>query len=369
MSPLHKVDVDLPLVYDLIHLRSWAKLGARVNASVTLYRQSMKDGLMAEGHQVNVISDAPPKERLREQRLAFLAVAPEQQETRIKLVREIVQLQKQFEERNQKAKFIRNQIIKMRCQTELRAAEAVANSTDVDQTEYQHLLAKRNKTDEERNKENKYSLKQRYGVEVTPQLKQRDDRGYYSQLLTHYYLTHEREYLRLRDKQEWNQQMERGEGKIFLPDLKTYTLKVEALKALGFLQLIDPDRELRETDSDLSEIKIQSIRCSKHIKRAIGISIPQETEEERITSIKIISRVLSLLGLKLKRVKQITCPEHRVKVYQIDPATLNDGRQTIFEVWQQRDTLALEIAATVGFYIPGAENCITPYRHLDILPL
>ena len=104
MSPLHKVDVDLPLVYDLIHLRSWAKLGARVNASVTLYRQSMKDGLIAEGHQINVISDAPPKERLREQRLAFLAVAPEQRETRIKLVREIVQLQKQFEEQNQKAK-------------------------------------------------------------------------------------------------------------------------------------------------------------------------------------------------------------------------------------------------------------------------
>jgi hypothetical protein len=45
----------------------------------------MKDGLMAEGHQVNVISDVP-KERIREQRLAFLAVAPEHRETRIKLV-------------------------------------------------------------------------------------------------------------------------------------------------------------------------------------------------------------------------------------------------------------------------------------------
>jgi len=158
MSPLHKVDIDLPLVYDLVHLRSWAKLGARVNASLTLYRQSMKDGLMAEGHQVNVISDVP-KERIREQRLAFLAVAPEHRETRIKLVREIVQLQKEFEVRCQKAKFIKNQLIKMRNQTELRAAEAVVNSTDVDQTEYKHLLAKRFLTYEERNKEDKYIVR------------------------------------------------------------------------------------------------------------------------------------------------------------------------------------------------------------------
>jgi len=261
-------------------------------------------------------------------------------ETRIKLVREIVQLQKEFEVRCQKAKFIKNQLIKMRNQTELRAAEAVVNSTDVDQTEYNHLLAKRFLTYEERNKEDKYILKQRYGVEVTPQLKQRDDRGYYSQLLTHYYLTHEREYFKLRDKQEWSQQLKRGEGKVFLPDLKTYTLKIEALKALGFLQFLEPNREFQETDADLIELKVQALRCSKHIKRAIGINIPEETEKERITSIKILNQVINLLGLKLKRVKQTgNRPENRIKLYQIDPATLDDCRQTIFEVWRQRDEL------------------------------
>jgi hypothetical protein len=56
LSPLYKIDVDLPLVYDPIHLRTWAKLSARVNASITLYRQSMRDGLIADGHQIHVRS-------------------------------------------------------------------------------------------------------------------------------------------------------------------------------------------------------------------------------------------------------------------------------------------------------------------------
>jgi hypothetical protein len=338
ISPLYKIDVDLPLVYDLIHLRSWAKLGARVNASITLYRQSMKDGLIAEGHQVNVITDTPPKERIKELRQAFLAVATEDWETRKKLVQEIVQLQKEFVGRSQQAKHINNQIIRIWNQIELRAAEAVANATDIDQTQYEHLLTKRSLTDEERNQQHKYILKQRYGVKVTPSLKQRDVRGYYSQLLTHYYLTHECEYFQLRDKQEWSEQLERGDGKVFLPDLRTYTLKVEALRALGVLQFLAPNREIQESDSDLIELKVRALQCSKHVKRAIGISIPQETETACVTSIKILSQCLSLLGLKLKWVKQIdNCSQSQIKVYQIDLATLHDGRQTIFEIWQQRD--------------------------------
>jgi hypothetical protein len=60
---------------------------------------------------------------------------------------------------------------------------------------------------------------------------------YYWQLLTHYYLTHESEYFHVRDQQEWHQQLSWGEGKVFLPDLETYTLKVEAMRALGIFAI------------------------------------------------------------------------------------------------------------------------------------
>lgn len=57
--------------------------------------------------------------------------------------------------------------------------------------------------------------------------------------------------------------------------------------------------------------------------------------------VRVLEPLISL-G-KLKRVKQTdNRPENRIKVYQINPVTLNDGRQTIFEVWQQRDEIAVE---------------------------
>lgn len=362
MSPLHIVDVDLPLVYDPIHLRSWAKMAARVNASLTLYRQSMLEGLMAEGHQVNIVSDTNAKARLKELRQGLLAVAPNHWETCKKLIQEIIQLQKESVERSEKAKYIKNQIRRIRDQLDSRSTEAVINATDISFEEYEYLLTKRFLSDEERNKEHRYILKQRYGVEVTPQLKQRDDKGYYAQLLTHYYLTHESEYFRVRDKQEWSQQLKKGEGKVFLPDLKTYTLKVEALRALGVIHFLEPNREFQESDADLIELRTNALLCSKHIKRAIGISIPQETEKEHITSVKILSRVLSLLGLKLKQVKVISLCETKIKVYQIDPATLNDGRQAIFKVWQHRDALTLESTSTTERSVPESENCMIPYQ-------
>lgn len=335
MSLLSPVDVDLPLVVDFMHLRSWAKLAARVNASMTLYRQSMLEGLRAEGHQIYVTSEGSPKARITELRKALIATSRNNREISKQLVIEIIRAQKEFENSHQKTKYIRGEIRKIQSQIELRTAEAVAHSLSIHLREYEYLIAKRSLTDNERHQVQKYILKQRYGVEVTPELKLRDDKGYYSQLLTHYYLTHDREYFQVRDWQEWHQQLEKGDGKVFLPDLKTYTLKVEALRALGLPHFINPNREFQETDLDIIELKLNAIHCSKHIKRTIQINIP--VENERITGIKILARMLNLLGLKLQRSPATRCP-----IYHLDPVTFSDGRQEIFEAWQQRDAGFLE---------------------------
>lgn len=94
LSPLHKIDVDLPLVHDPIHLRTWAKLSARVNASIRLYRQSMQDGLIADGHQIQMRSNAVHNNIIRDLRLAFLATDADDLATRRRLVLEIVKVQK-----------------------------------------------------------------------------------------------------------------------------------------------------------------------------------------------------------------------------------------------------------------------------------
>jgi hypothetical protein len=330
LSPLHKIDVDLPLVYDPIHLRTWAKFSARVNGSMTLYRQSIKEGLMADGHQIYERSNDVHQNIIRDLRQAFLATEPKDLENRKRLILEIFKVEKDWSKTRQKSKEMNSKFQAIKHQNQLNVAIAVAKAKDIDYVEYEQLLGKHSLTDEESNQINKYILRQRYGVEVTSQLKLRDDKGYYSQLLTHYYLTHESEFFRVKDKLEWHQQLSWGEGKVFLPDLKTYTQKVEALRVLGIKQFLEPEREFTENDADLLTLKNIAYECSKHIQRALGINLGRE--KKRAQAIKILNRLLNLLGLKLKRVN---------KVYKIDPEALNDGREEIFKVWQQRDELML----------------------------
>ncbi|MGB3642816.1 MAG: plasmid replication protein, CyRepA1 family [Rivularia sp. (in: cyanobacteria)] len=330
LSPMHKIDVDLPLVYDPIHLRTWAKLSARVNASINFYRQSMKEGLTAEGHNLWVRTNDIQKNIIRDLRYAFLATDKEDLANRRRLILEIVKVKRDWEQSQRKSQEINHKIKKIKQQNQLALAAAVTNAPDIDYIEYEQLLKKHSLTDKERHKINKYFLRKRYGVEINPQLKLQDDRGYYYQLRTHYYLTHSSDYFHIRDKQEWNQQLSCGEGKVFLPDLKIYTLRIEALRALGVLQLLEPGRTFSENDADLILLKNTALQCSRHIQRALNINLA--VENEQVSTIKIIRRLLNLLGLKLKRVNN---------VYRMDRETLNDGRDKIFSIWYQRDELML----------------------------
>ncbi|WP_413198849.1 plasmid replication protein, CyRepA1 family [Nostoc piscinale] len=330
LSPLHKIDVDLPLVYDPIHLRTWAKLSARVNASIRLYRQSMQDGLSTDGHQIWLRSNAVHNNIIRDLRLAFLATDSSDLATRKRLILEIVKVQRDWTDKRQKAKDIKRQMKDIKLKNQLATAKIIADAPDINYVEYQQLSSKNSLTDLERHQIHKYTLKQKYGVEVTPELKLKDDQGYYSQLLIHYYLTHESDYFHVRDQHEWQQQLLLGEGKVFLPDIKIYTVKVEAMKALGMLEFIDPARTFIENDPDLLWLQDVVYQHSQHIKRVLSINL---VREEAVTSqIKILSKLLKLLGLKLKTVNE---------GYQIDPITFYDGRDKIFTAWYKRDELML----------------------------
>jgi hypothetical protein len=336
LSPLHKIDVDLPLVYDPIHLRTWAKLSARVNASIRLYRQSLQDGLIADGHQIWLRSNAVHNNIIRDLRLAFFAADAQDLATRKRLILEIVKVKKDWEQSRQKAKEIKRKMRDIKLQNQLAVANAVAKARDIDYVEYEQLI-KHSLTNEERHQIDKYVLRQRYGITVTPQLKLQDEKGYYCQLLTHYYLTHESEYFHVRDQQEWHQQLSWGDGQVFLPDLRTYTLKVEAMRALGMFDFLEPERKFSENDTDLIVLRSLAFQNNKHIKRVLGINLIRE--KDRVSVITILSRLLNLLGLKLKRVNDM---------YQIDPETLYDSREKIFAIWRQRDELMLVHLKSVG---------------------
>ena len=113
--------------------------------------------------------------------------------------------------------------------------------------------------------------------------------------------------------------------------MKTPQLKIESLRALGLLQFLEMARLFCEKDADLIRLKSVSFENSKHIRRALGIDLIRN--QEIVSGIKILNRLLSLLGLKLKQTND--------DFYEVDQEILNDGRKEIFDIWHQRDELML----------------------------
>jgi Domain of unknown function (DUF3854) len=342
MCPSQAFDVDVPLIYDPVHLRAWSKFAARINASITLYRESIRAGLLMEGHQIINIDGDSEREKLVELRQALVLAAKTDKEQAKKLMGEIFALQQQVGAKTKKHQLIKDQTKNIQQQTKLHAANAVANAPDIRSDQYQFLAGKRFLTEAERQQVNKYMLKQRYGVKVTADLKLKDEQGYYGQLMTHFYLSYHLQFAS-NDKLSQAFDSKNAEQQIFLPDINNYTLKIQGLVALGIPELIDPNRQFTLQDPDLAALQRMACLCSQHIKRAIGLNLSLDGKSaKQDSSIVIFGKFLGLLGLKLVATKT-SGKGKKNKIYQIDPETWHDGRNKIFAVWKRNAVVDLSI--------------------------
>jgi hypothetical protein len=324
LNPLHPLDVDLPYVSNFLHLRTWAKFGARINAAMTFYRQSIIEGLIAEGHALNYQKESSANDHLKALRKAFLATESQCLATRRKLVREIVKTQRELDNYTEQMKGLKIRMKTMRIHLNSQEAKAVATSKAISHKTYEYLLKKSSLTEEESHQVAHYELKQRYGVNVTPQLKLLDDQGYYSQLLLHYALTADFKSLPL---------------PLLFPLMQTVTL----FKSLRIQEYLNPNQEFSETDEALHQLTNLTHQYSQKIQQMTGLRLDDKRMNQSLSGIKALSKLLRLLGLKLKRVRFLKNEQGtRIGIYQIDPESWNDGRHEIFTVWQQRDANFLE---------------------------
>ncbi len=345
MCPITRIDVDLPFIYDPIHLRTWARFAARINASITLYRDAVKSGLLAEGHALEIISADRDKQSLQELRTALMHATKVDPQKSLEIMREIAVLYKHQSQRDRQYHSIGTQTRKIQQQVKIQAARAIAAAPDLTLREYQYLANKRFTTNLERAQVEKYKLQQRYGVIVTPELKLKDDKGYYGQLLTHFYLLNHQQYLPQSIYLIWDRDQETRPDRVFLPDANHHILKIQGLLALGIVNFLDPHREFQSTDPDLVSLKRISYLCSQHIKRAIGIDIPYNTSGE-VNPIVILNRFLQLLGLKAQQTKStIDNRGEKIDIYQLDQTLLNDDRSEIFKIWQHQQSRELTLSA------------------------
>lgn len=281
----------------------WAKMAVRINAGMVHYRDSLVEALKAEGH---IIVGTDEADNAKEVKHAVTAAKEE--------------------------------IYQAHC-------EAIASISDITEQEYQLLKDQRAKTADERHQQRRHELQKRYAIPtVTPDLVEADDAGIYPKLRLHYYLTLGRDHVVARDKRIASAQVEQGKGDVWRPDFNKSQLRlpVEGLERLNLSALLtDPDRELRNSDADLTEMARLAKSNPGQVRSILGVTV-----REKDSPLTILQRIMNRLGLKLNCIKMEGSQGNRQRVYQIEG--LDDGRAEIFQRWLERDTAFAEAESPAG---------------------
>ena len=187
-SDLENLD-DLDTGFQAESLLCWAKMAVRVNASMLHYRDSVLALLQQDNHHLELKIPKAPLKTVAENQVSLAA-------------------QNQLTDAIQEA---REQNYQAECL-------AIALSPKLSDQKYQKLKKRLVKNVQERRTLRKHELKQRYGIEVTPELVVLDDQGWYQKLRLHYFLSVCRHYLADRDTKFAKNLIEQGHGSLFLPD-------------------------------------------------------------------------------------------------------------------------------------------------------
>jgi hypothetical protein len=337
-------DFDIDEVHDVITLRTWAKMAARVNVSMWAYRRELQQGLMREGHRIVVVTEDVPQmisgcpivKELVQGFSAMFGAEKVRADLRDALRRGVLEVPGfEYLHREHCEMAIAQSAIELAEVRDLNKeaeAIAVADAPDITPTKYQELQNQRTKTASERHAERKHQLQQRYPIPITPELKLKDDQGWYPQIRLHYYLMYNPVAVKNRDRKEWEGHLERGEGNLCLQDVKLLTAQVELLRGLGIPALLDPSREVRATDEDVERLALLCRRFAGDVKTVMNFN------PTLLTPIQLVQAFVEKLGLKLTCVGRDRLPDGRragIRVYQYVP--VDDERELIFALWQQRE--------------------------------
>ena len=281
---------ELDVNYSRESFHTWAKKATLINSGKNNYRSEILSKLIAEGYELHN-PDHPSQPDLV----------------------------------NQELKQVRSENYQEFC-TEVSLIETP------DAMELEELKTKRAKTQTERLKERKGNLAERYGVEVTPELVEKDDSGWYNQLKLHYYLTIGNIYLAQRDQRSLSGLTKNSKGKAFKPDLNQRTLsaKIKALQIIGIEQFLAPEAFF--TSNSLADWLEMVKKYWYEIKILLGVNINREKD----SAITVAQRILKKLGLQLEYLYFRGERKSKQRVYagcQLDV----DGREQIFANWLARD--------------------------------
>ncbi len=306
---------DIELDFQPESLKTWAKMAARVNMGMVHYRQSILEGLKAEGHRIielgEVVSDA-----------------------------------------------VKKAVTDTRDENQLQEATAIEAEADVNEHEFELLQEQKAKTKSERYRERKHLLQLRYGVPVDAALVLKDDSGWHAQIRLHYYLTVGREFLQMRDSKRLREQTEKGFGAVWKPDFNRGQMSaaVACMENLGVLKLLTENGEIRASDDVIQRMAMIAKANRWDIKTALSITI-----SDKDTPIVIAQKLLGKMGLKLTYLRREGSDGARQRVYGYTAPM--DGRDYVFKAWIARDEVASAAESTAAetpvTSTPGNKEIIT----------
>ncbi|MBD2123266.1 plasmid replication protein, CyRepA1 family [Trichocoleus sp. FACHB-262] len=286
---------DIATPVDPAYERTWARMACRINAGMLKYRNTVLQGLQEEGHTLLSVSPeaAADSDQLKQERDAM------KQEATAGHREECLGVEQ---------------------------AEAITDA------EAAVLEQQRAKTDTERFKLRKHQLHQRYGIEVTADLAEKDDNGWLPQIRLHYYLAIGRQYLEERDSRILQNAIASGNGTVWLPDLRGSLLiqQIVGMERLGILELLRPGRELRNSDADLIQLKERLSANQWQTKALFGLKI-----NPNASAVTVARQMLKKLGLHLEMIGQPGPRGRQTRVYQV--VGHEDSREAVFAAWLARD--------------------------------
>lgn len=283
----------------------WGKMACRINAGMANYRTAVIEGLIAEGCQIVPAGGGGHDE----------------------LNAEIVE--------------VRDSEHEMEC-------TLIAAAADITDKEAEKLQEKKNKTLSETYQSRKHFLKQRYLVEVTPDLVAKDDDKWYPQIRLHYYLAVGRQFVEPRDRSLIQTAIETKET--WLPTLTRSAIgvQVEMLERLGIHKLMNPEENYHKAHPDLLQMAELAKKNRWQIKAGLGITI-----NPKDTPIAIAQILLGKIGQRLTYLGRLGCRGSRERTYQFIEA--EDDRMTVFAQWLRRDIEKANQAVST----PGLNNNFT----------
>jgi hypothetical protein len=305
---LKDFDFDLDKAYNPTVLKYWAKFAARINSSIWDFRETVRFGLVAEGH---ILQDCGDDDRDSAREIKTLRIVGQVEE-----------------------------------------AISVSNAPEIDKDGFEKLEQQRSKTDAERHQEEKYRLREIYKTEITPELWQLHQDRWYEKIRLDYLLSHDEDFIWMRDRKNIDSQIKSGNGQLCLQDIRQVTGKVTVHRLLNISQFCDPTKEWSNKSPEVLEFVGKIMKIAVDVKTLTGITVSPKKAADN--PIGIVQSFLAQLGLKLTG-KQRRVGEERVRFYKFGgkaPANVFDRagnkigeplqlRAEIFEKWKERDELAL----------------------------